>query len=140
MAVNSFADKIVKKIFGTETDKYLKDAKPRVQEINDLEPSIQKLSDDELRGKTDEYRKKIQDAIEGIEDKKERNKLEQDVLNEILPEAFAVVREASVRTTGMRHFDVQLIGSWYFTKEKSKRCAQVRVKHLFPRSLHISMV
>ncbi len=110
MAVNSFADKIVKKIFGTETDKYLKDSKPLVQEINDLEAGIQKLSDDELRAKSDEYKKRIQDAQEGIEDKDERYKVEQKVLNEIMPEAFAVVREASVRTTAMRHFDVQLVG------------------------------
>lgn len=110
MAVNSFADKIVKKIFGTETDKYLKDSKPIVEEINGLEAGIQKLSDEELRAKTDEYKKRIKDAVEGIEDKDERYKAEQAILLEIMPEAFAVVREASVRTTGMRHFDVQLIG------------------------------
>ncbi len=110
MAVNTFADKIVKKIFGTETDKYLKDSKLKVQEINDLESSIQKLSDEQLRGKTEEYKERIQDALEGIEDKKEHYKIEQETLNEIMPEAFAVVREASVRTTGMRHFDVQLVG------------------------------
>ncbi len=108
--VNSFADKLVKKIFGTETDRYLKESKPIVQYINGLEPEIQKLSDEELRGKTEEYKKRIQDAVEGIEDKDERYKVEQEILKEIMPEAFAVVREASVRTTGMRHFDVQLIG------------------------------
>lgn len=108
--VNSFADKIVKKIFGTETDKYLKDSKPKVQGINDLESEIKKLSDEQLRGKTEEYKKRIQDAVEGIEDKDERYKEEQRVLNEIMPEAFAVVREASVRVTGMRHFDVQMVG------------------------------
>ncbi|MGI8670591.1 MAG: preprotein translocase subunit SecA, partial [Aridibacter sp.] len=110
MAVNTFADKLVKKIFGTETDKYLKDSRTIVAEINDLEPEIQKLSDEQLREKTVEYKKRIQDALEGIEDKVERYKIEQETLNEIMPEAFAVVREASVRTTGMRHFDVQLVG------------------------------
>lgn len=110
MAVNSFADKIVKKIFGTETDRYLKESKAIVAEINNLESKIQKLSDEELRGKTEEFKKRIQDAQAGIEDKKERYEREQAALNEIMPEAFAVVREASVRTTGMRHFDVQLIG------------------------------
>ncbi len=110
MAVNSFADKVVKKVFGTETDRYLKDAKTVVQEINDLESTVKKLSDDELRGKTDEFRKQIQDAIAEIDDIETRQKREQEILNLILPEAFAVVREASVRTTGMRHFDVQLIG------------------------------
>ena len=110
MAVNSFADKIVKKIFGTETDKYLKDSISFVDEINGIEPQIQKLSDDEIRAKTKEFKQKIQSAIEGIEDQDERRKREQEILNEIAPEAFAVVREASVRVTGMRHFDVQLIG------------------------------
>ena len=110
MAVNSFADKIVKKIFGTETDKYLKDSKASVEEINGLESAIQKLSDEELKAQTDKFKQKLQTALEGIEDKEERRKREQDVLNEILPEAFATVREASVRTTGMRHFDVQMVG------------------------------
>ncbi len=110
MAVNSFADKVVKKIFGTETDKYLKDSKALVEQINDLEAGIQKLSDDELRAKTEEFKKRVRAATEGIENRDNRLKREQEVLMEIMPEAFAVVREASVRTTGMRHFDVQLIG------------------------------
>lgn len=110
MAVNSFADKLVKKIFGSSSDIFLKKVKPTVQQINDLEPSVQKLSDDELKAKTEEFKARIASALEGIEDKTERRKREQEVLHEILPEAFAVVREASVRVTGMRHFDVQLIG------------------------------
>ena len=108
--VNSFADKLVKKVFGTETDRFLKLSKPIIEEINGLESSIQALSDDQLKAKTDEFRSKIQSAVEGIEDKEELNKREREVLDEILPEAFAVVREASVRVTGMRHYDVQLIG------------------------------
>ena len=110
MAVNTFADKIVKKIFGTETDQYLKAAKAFVDEINSLEPGIQKLSDKELTAQTDKFRARLSEALEGIDDKDERRKIEQEVLNEIMPEAFATVREASVRVTGMRHFDVQLIG------------------------------
>ncbi|MEZ5308272.1 MAG: preprotein translocase subunit SecA [Pyrinomonadaceae bacterium] len=110
MAVNSFADKIVKKIFGTETDRYLKESKPVIEHINGLESSLKGLSDDQLRGKTDEFKKRIADAIGDVEDKEERRKREQDALNELMPEAFAVVREASIRVTGMRHFDVQLIG------------------------------
>ncbi len=110
MAVNSFADKLVKKIFGTETDQYLKTAKSAVDEINLLEPEIQKLSDDELKAQTDKFRSRLKEALEGIEDQEEKRKVEQDVLNEIMPEAFATVREASIRVTGMRHFDVQLIG------------------------------
>ncbi|HMS39983.1 MAG TPA: preprotein translocase subunit SecA, partial [Pyrinomonadaceae bacterium] len=110
MPVNSFADKLVKKIFGSSSDIFLKKVKPIVQEINSLESSVQTLSDEQLQAKTDEFKQKIQNAISGIEDQTERRKKEQEVLHEILPEAFAVVREASKRVTGMRHFDVQMIG------------------------------
>jgi preprotein translocase subunit SecA len=81
-----------------------------VDVVNSLEPSVQKLSDEELRAKTDEFRARIAAELEGIDDKDERRKREQAVLGEILPEAFATIREASKRVTGMRHFDVQLIG------------------------------
>jgi preprotein translocase subunit SecA len=110
MAVNSFADKLVKKIFGTSSDIFLKKVKPVVEQINALEPAMQRLSDEELQAKTVEFKERVARAVEGIEDQTERRKREQDVLNEILPEAFAAMREASVRVTGMRHFDVQLIG------------------------------
>ena len=110
MAVNSFADKLVKKIFGSSSDIFLKKVKPTIEQINALEPAMQKLSDGELQAKTEEFKARVAQALEGIGDKTERRKREQDVLNEILPEAFAVMREASVRVTGMRHFDVQLIG------------------------------
>lgn len=110
MPVNSFADKLVKKIFGSSSDIFLKKVKPTIQQINELEPTIKRLSDDELRAKTTEFKERIARALEGITDKTERRKKEQEILHSILPEAFAVVREASVRTTGMRHFDVQLIG------------------------------
>jgi preprotein translocase subunit SecA len=110
MAVNSFADKIVKKIFGSSSDIFLKKIRPTVQQINDLEASVQKFSDDELKAKTVEFKERIGRALDGITDQEERRKAEQEILHEILPEAFAVVREASVRVTGMRHFDVQMIG------------------------------
>ncbi|HEY0428880.1 MAG TPA: preprotein translocase subunit SecA [Pyrinomonadaceae bacterium] len=110
MAVNSFVDKLFKKVLGTNSDLFLKKAKPIVEVINNLEPGVQALSDEDLRTKTDEFKARIQSALEGIEDKEERRKREQEVLAEILPEAFAAIREASKRVTGMRHFDVQLIG------------------------------
>ncbi|MDQ3180026.1 MAG: preprotein translocase subunit SecA, partial [Acidobacteriota bacterium] len=110
MAVNSLVDKFFKKVLGSNSDVFLKKIKPIVQQINDLEPSVQKLSDDELKAKTVEFKERINNALADITDKEERRKKEQEILNEILPEAFAVVREASVRVTGMRHFDVQLIG------------------------------
>lgn len=110
MAVNSFADKWVKKIFGSSSDIFLKKVKPIVAEINDWEPKIQALSDDELKAQTPKFKEIIARRIDGIEDKDERRKAEQEVLHELLPEAFATMREASRRVTGMRHFDVQMIG------------------------------
>ncbi|MEZ5427139.1 MAG: preprotein translocase subunit SecA [Pyrinomonadaceae bacterium] len=106
----TLADKIVNKIFGSGTDRFLKKVKPVVQEINDLEPTIKKLSDEELKAQTGKFKERIAAALEGIDDRVERLRAEQDILHEILPEAFATVREASIRVTGMRHFDVQLIG------------------------------
>lgn len=110
MAVNKFVDKFFKKILGTNSEVFLKKIAPVVQQINNLESSVQKLSDDELKAKTQEFKDRISKTLEGIDDKTERRKAEQEILHQILPEAFAVVREASVRVTGMRHFDVQLIG------------------------------
>ncbi|MFN2412442.1 MAG: preprotein translocase subunit SecA, partial [Pyrinomonadaceae bacterium] len=110
MAVNKFADKFVKKVFGSSSDIFLKKVKTAVQQINDLEPSVEKLSDDELRARTDQFRKQVSQALENITDREERKKAEQEILEKLLPEAFATVREASKRVTEMRHFDVQLIG------------------------------
>ncbi|HEU4478900.1 MAG TPA: hypothetical protein VFR80_10305 [Pyrinomonadaceae bacterium] len=103
-------DKFLTKVFGSSNQRYLKAVQPLVNQINALEPSIKKLSDDELRARTGAFKEKVREAVAGIEDKEELKRVEREVLDEILPEAFAIVREASVRTTGMRHFDVQLIG------------------------------
>ena len=86
---------ILKKIFKTSNERKLVEIRPLVEKINSLEPEIQKLSDQELKNKTQEFKKRIKNG---------------ENLNKILPEAFACVREASVRTTGQRHFDVQLLG------------------------------
>ena len=82
-------------LFKTYSEKEVKRIMPIVKQINELEPDMEKLSDSELRGKTDELKKKLQEG---------------KTLDDILPEAFAVVREASKRVLGMRHFDVHLIG------------------------------
>src|SRR6185437_12100206 len=71
---------------------------------------IKKLSDEQLRARTAEFKEQLQQSVAGITDKDELKRREREALDEILPEAFAIVREASVRTTGIRHFDVQLIG------------------------------
>jgi len=86
---------IAKKIFGTENDRKLKKLRPLVESINALEPQFEKMTDDALRLKTDEYKKRHQDG---------------ESLDDLLPEAFATVREAAKRTLGQRHYDVQLIG------------------------------
>ncbi len=82
-------------LFKTYSEKEVKRIKPIIQKINDLEAEIEKLTDEQLRAKTPEFKKQLEEG---------------KTLDDILPEAFAVVREASKRVLGMRHFDVQLIG------------------------------
>jgi preprotein translocase subunit SecA len=103
-------DKVLTKVFGSSNERFLKTVRPFIAQINEFEPSLQKLTDDQLREKTLAFKAQVAEAVKDARDKDDRNYREQQVLNEILPEAFAVVREGSVRTTGMRHFDVQMIG------------------------------
>jgi preprotein translocase subunit SecA len=105
-----FLDKPLTKIFGTANERLIKRLVPIVAAINALEPEIQKLSDEQLRAKTDEFRARIKGRLEGLKEADEIKAAEKAVLDEILPEAFAVVREAGWRAVHMRHFDVQLIG------------------------------
>ncbi|MEZ5619167.1 MAG: preprotein translocase subunit SecA, partial [Rhodocyclaceae bacterium] len=86
---------LLKKIFGSRNDRLIRQYGHAVRAINALEPVISALSDEQLRGKTIEFREKLAAGA---------------ALDELLPEAFAVVREAGKRALGMRHFDVQLIG------------------------------
>jgi preprotein translocase subunit SecA len=130
---------VLKKIFGSRNERLLKQYGRVVREINALEPEIAKLSDAELRAKTDEFRKRIQERLaqvarpklvavvapedgEAAEDAEDTpaatgpgedtplDRARREALEEILPEAFAVVREAGKRALSMRHFDVQLVG------------------------------
>ena len=87
--------KIARKIFGSANDRFVKKQYKIVQQINDLEPNFIKLSDDELKAKTDEYRERLKKG---------------ESLDDLLPEAFATVREAAKRVMGQRHYDVQLVG------------------------------
>ncbi|HKS72578.1 MAG TPA: preprotein translocase subunit SecA, partial [Terriglobales bacterium] len=110
------------KVFGTKNEREIKRMVPRVEAIGALEPEMQKLSDEQLRAKSDEFRRRIQERVSRIADEpdadpdrqkqieEERAKAINEVLDEILEEAFAVVREAGRRVLNMRHFDVQLIG------------------------------
>jgi preprotein translocase subunit SecA len=88
-------DKFLARIFGSANERYLKRIRPIITRINDLEPSVEKLSDEDLKRQTVLFRERL-DKGESLDD--------------LLPEAFATVREASRRVTGMRHFDVQMIG------------------------------
>ncbi|MCB2063901.1 MAG: preprotein translocase subunit SecA, partial [Novosphingobium sp.] len=86
---------ITKAIFGSSNDRYVKSLDKTVQQINALEPDMEALSDDQLVGQTAKLRARLEGG-EGLDD--------------VLPEAFATVREASKRVLGMRHFDVQMVG------------------------------
>ena len=88
-------DSFLTKIFGSRNDRLIRQYRKRCAQINKLEPEIQALTDEQLRGKTAEFRERLDKG---------------ETLDALLPEAFAVVREASRRVLGMRHFDVQLIG------------------------------
>ena len=88
-------DNLMQRLLGNNTDRELKKMMPIVRQINDLEPSMTALSDASLAEKTNEFRGRLEKG---------------ETLDDILPEAFAVVREASRRVLGMRHFDVQLLG------------------------------
>ncbi|MGA9800702.1 MAG: preprotein translocase subunit SecA [Terriglobales bacterium] len=110
------------KVFGTKNEREIKRLMPQVEAITALEPQMQQLSDEQLRAKTDEFRQRIQQRLAGLPDEPdadpdrlkqledERTKAINEALDEILVEAFAVVREAGRRVLNMRHFDVQLIG------------------------------
>ncbi|HEY6251388.1 MAG TPA: preprotein translocase subunit SecA, partial [Candidatus Angelobacter sp.] len=102
--------KLAAKVFGTANERELKRIHPLVGQINPLEPQMQQLSDEQLRAKTEEFRGRIRERLEGIEDDAERVEVRKQALDEVLPEAFAVAREAGRRVLNMRHFDVQLIG------------------------------
>ena len=103
-------DKFLTKVFGSSNQRYLKTVRPIIEQINQLEPSVKALSDEDLRARTAQFKERVARAVAEARDPEERKRREREVLDELLPEAFATVREASVRSTGMRHFDVQLIG------------------------------
>ena len=86
---------ILTKVFGSKNERELKKIDPIVEEINALEPKMQAMKDEQLKAQTGLFKKRLEEG---------------ESLDDILPEAFAVVRETSIRTLGMRHFDVQLIG------------------------------
>ena len=115
---------LIAKVFGTHNEREVKKLLPRVARVTALEPEISKLTDSELRGKTDEFRRRVQERMALLQEpaeeeldadrrklwEKEQHAAIEEVLDSLLEEAFAVVREAGKRALNMRHFDVQLIG------------------------------
>ena len=92
------------KMFGSRNERILKQMYPVVEQINAMESRMQMLSDEELQGKTGEFKARLAAG---------------ETVDALLPEAFAVAREGSVRILGMRHFDVQLIGAMIVTATAS---------------------
>ena len=100
------------KWLGGSNEQKIKSIEGVIEHINALEPEFEKLSDDELKAKTQEF-KEILSKREVSEEFREDRKLEKEALDKILPEAFATVREAAKRVLNMRHFDVQLMGGYF---------------------------
>jgi preprotein translocase subunit SecA len=103
-------NKTLAKVFGTSNERAVKKLLPVLAQIASFESALEALTDEQLAAKTVEFRARIAKEIEGLTDPDEIIAAEKQALNDILPEAFAVVREAGKRVVGMRHFDVQMIG------------------------------
>ena len=101
--------RFLRAIFGSRNDRLLKRYSAAVRQVNALEPEISALSDAQLAAKTPELKQKFAKLMEGVAPEN-RADAQKQALEDLLPEAFAVVREASKRVLNMRHFDVQLIG------------------------------
>jgi preprotein translocase subunit SecA len=102
--------RFVKTVGGNPHRRLLQELSEEIQDINALEADFEKLADDDLRIKTAGFRKRIAAVGEPLSDEKERYAAEQQALEDVLPQAFALVREAAKRTIGLRPYDVQLIG------------------------------
>src|SRR5919109_2255382 len=107
---------IMKKIIGSQNERQIRKLSSVVAKMNEFESELINLPTSELGAKTDSFKEVIRNEVNGYNGEDEQGYFQrlQDVMWEILPEAFAVVREASRRTLGMRHFDVQLIGGGIF--------------------------
>ncbi len=107
----NIVEKAVNAVFGTKHDRDVKRMRPLVAAINEREPEIKELSDEELKERIAHVRDRVRKATEDLpEDPVERRRHVQEVLDAELVEVFAIVRETAWRTLHMRHFDVQLMG------------------------------
>ncbi len=93
--------KVLTSLFGTKHERDMKKLRPMVEKVNSFEPAMQALTDEQLQAKTPEFKARLAKG---------------ETLDDLLPEAFAALREASKRVLGMRHYDVQLIGGYYLHK------------------------
>ncbi len=103
---------VFEKMFGTHSERELKRITSLVDKIEALRPDMQALSDEELQGKTREYKNRLQEG---------------ETLDDLLPEAFATVREAAKRVLGMEHYRVQLIGGIILHQGRIAECVPVKV-------------
>ncbi len=101
---------VLAKVFGTSNERAVKRLLPILAQITSFEETLQQLSDEQLAAKTIEFRARIAQALGNLTDPEEIAATEKAILDDLMPEAFAVVREAGRRVVGMRHFDVQMIG------------------------------
>ncbi len=146
---------ILRKILGTQNEREVRRLKPVVESINALEPAMQKLDNKALLLKTGEFKARIREKLSDYRaeemEKEQRKKVEKEILDEILPEAFAVVREAGRRTINMRHFDVQLMGGIVLHEGRIAEMATgegktlvatlaVYLNSLFERGVHVVTV
>ena len=119
------ATNFLTQLFGSRNDRLLKQFRKTVERINALEPEFEKLDDAALRAKTDEFKNRVAGG---------------EALDDLLPEAFAVVREGSKRVMKMRHFDVNYWAAWHCISARFPRCAPAKARPSQRRFRCISML
>lgn len=124
MRLEDYYGRIFSRLLSVGSDKELREFEQITQHVNDLGPTFEAMSDEELSGQTELFRERLANG---------------ESLDDLLPEAFAAVREASARTTGMRHFDVQIIGGIALHRGMIAEMKQAKVRHWFRPSQVISM-
>ncbi len=107
---------IARKLFGSANERELRKLWPYIIRANELESRYAAMTDDEIRSEIAKLRQTLDNALSPISDIKEKNEKQEELLMQIMPDSFAMTREAAKRTLGQRHFDVQLLGDDSFVK------------------------